>query len=107
MKTLLISLLAAAVLCLPAGAIELPDGLDAVVPQELLEDAMEEGLVARGAAYLWEMLRTSLSDALAASLRGAASLMLLALLCGLIEGTAAEAGESAAPDDSSKTETSE
>ena len=96
MKTLLISLLAAAVLCLPAGAIELPDGLDAVVPQELLEDAMEEGLVARGAAYLWEMLRTSLSDALAASLRGAASLMLLALLCGLIEGTAAEAGESAA-----------
>ena len=57
---------------------------------------MEEGLVARGAAYLWEMLRTSLSDALAASLRGAASLMLLALLCGLIEGTAAEAGESAA-----------
>ena len=96
MKILLISLLAAAVLCLPAGAIELPDGLDAVVPQELLEDAMEEGLVARGAAYLWEMLRTSLSDALAASLRGAASLMLLALLCGLIEGTAAEAGESAA-----------
>ena len=91
MKTLLISLLAAAVLCLPAGAIELPDGLDAVVPQELLEDAMEEGLVARGAAYLWEMLRTSLSDALAASLRGAASLMLLALLCGLIEGTAAAA----------------
>ena len=63
MKTLLISLLAAAVLCLPAGAIELPDGLDAVVPQELLEDAMEEGLVARGAAYLWEMLHTSLSDA--------------------------------------------
>ena len=69
MKTLLISLLAAAVLCLPAGAIELPDGLDAAVPQELLEDAMEEGLVARGAAYLWETLRTSFSDALAASLR--------------------------------------
>ena len=40
MKTLLISLLAAAVLCLPAGAIELPDGLDAVVPQELRKTAV-------------------------------------------------------------------
>lgn len=96
MKTLLIALLAAAALCLPAGAMELPDGLDAAVPQELLEGAREEGLVTRGAAYLWETLRSSLSDALAASLRGAVSLMLLALLCGLIEGTAEGAGESAA-----------
>ena len=84
-------------LCLPARAIELPDGLNGAVPDELLESAQEEGLMTRGAAYLWEMLRASLGGAVKSSLRAAVSLMLLALLCGLIEGTADGAGETAAP----------
>ena len=50
-------------LCLPARAIELPDGLNGAVPDELLESAQEEGLMTRGAAYLWEMLRASLGGA--------------------------------------------
>ena len=45
-------------LCLPARAIELPDGLNGAVPDELLESAQEEGLMTRGAAYLWETLFT-------------------------------------------------
>ena len=36
-------------LCLPARAIELPDGLNGAVPDELLESAQEEGLMTRGA----------------------------------------------------------
>lgn len=84
-------------LCLPARALDLPDGLDGAVPQELLDTAQEEGdLISRGAAYLWGCLTNALHTALAGSVRAAVLLMLLALLCGLIEGTAEPAGDMAA-----------
>ena len=83
-------------LCLPARALDLPDGLDGAVPQELLDTAQEEGdLISRGAAYLWGCLTNALHTALAGSVRAAVLLMLLALLCGLIEGTAEPAGDMA------------
>lgn len=94
MKRLLFLLLALLALCLPARALDIPAELDGAVPDELLEGAREEeGLLQRGAAYLWETLRGAVSRAAAASLRSAVSLMLLALLCGLIEGTSEGTGE--------------
>ena len=97
MKRLLFLLLALLALCLPARALDIPAELDGAVPDELLEGAREEeGLLQRGAAYLWETLRGAVSRAAAASLRSAVSLMLLALLCGLIEGTSEGTGETGA-----------
>lgn len=97
MKRLFWLLPALSVLCVSACAVELPEALSGAVPQELLDSAREgNGLLSRGAAYLWDGLACALHDALADSLRGAVSLMLLALLCGLVEGTAAGAGEPSA-----------
>lgn len=86
MKRLLCLLLALCALTVCAQAVELP--------QELLDGAREgDDLLSRGAQYLWDGLCGALRSALAASTRAAVALMLLALVCGLIEGTAAEAGE--------------
>ena len=97
MKRLLWLLLALSVLCVSVCAVELPEALNGAVPQELLDSAQAgDGLLSCGAAYLWDGLACALRDALADSLRGAVSLTLLALLCGLVEGTAARAGEPSA-----------
>ena len=97
MKKLLALLLTLAALTLPVSAMELPDALDGAVPGELLESAEAgDDLMVRGAAFLWEKLREALGEAAAASLRAAAALMLLALLCGLADGAAENAGETAA-----------
>mgnify|MGYP006907989385 CR=1 FL=1 len=86
MKRLLWLLLALSVLCISVCAVELPEALNGAVPQELLDSAQAgDGLLSCGAAYLWDGLACALRDALADSLRGAVSLMLLALLCGLVE----------------------
>ena len=96
MRKLLALLFALIALTLPASALDLPDGLDGAVPGELLESAEKgDDLMVRGAALLWETLRTALGEALASSLRAAVALMLLALLCGLADGTAEGAGETA------------
>lgn len=73
----------------------LPEGLDAVVPGELLElaDGQGENLVSEGARYLLKQMRLALRAALFPSLRAAASLLLLALLCGLAEGMGGSAGD--------------
>lgn len=94
MKRLLCLLLALCALTVCARAVELPQELDGALPQELLDGAREgDSLLSRGAQYLWDGLCGALHSALAASTRAAVALMLLALVCGLIEGTAAEAGE--------------
>ena len=96
MKKLLCLLFAAFLLCVSASALELPSGLDDVVPRELIDNA-ETGndLLLRGGQYLFSHFRAALQDAVANSLRGAMALMLLSLLCGLVESTAESAGESA------------
>lgn len=97
MKKLLCLLFAAFLLCVSASALELPSGLDDVVPRELIDNA-ETGndLLLRGGQYLFSHFRAALQDAVANSLRGAMTLMLLSLLCGLVEGTAESAGETPA-----------
>ena len=97
MKKLLCLLFAALLLCVSVSALELPSGLDDTVPRELLESAEAgDDLLVRGGQYLFSLFRTALQNAAANALRGAAALMLLALLCGLIEGTAEGAGETPA-----------
>lgn len=97
MKKLLCLLFAAFLLCVSASALELPSGLDGIVPRELIDNA-ETGndLLLRGGQYLFSRFRAALQDAVANSLRGAMALMLLSLLCGLIEGTVESAGETPA-----------
>ena len=97
MKKLLCLLFAAFLLCVSASALELPSGLDDVVPRELIDNA-ETGndLLLRGGQYLFSHFRAALQDAVANSLRGAMALMLLSLLCGLVESTAESAGETPA-----------
>ena len=97
MKKLLCLLFAAFLLCVSASALELPSGLDDVVPRELIDSA-EAGdeLLLRGGQYLFSHFRAALQDAVANSLRGAMALMLLSLLCGLVESTAESAGETPA-----------
>lgn len=93
MRRLFCLLMALCVLTVCAKAVELPQELDGALPQELLDSAREgEGLLSRGASYLWSELCSALRDAIAASTRAAVSLMLLSLLCGLIEGTAEGTG---------------
>ena len=94
MKKLLCLLFAAFLLCVSASALELPSGLDDIVPRELIDNA-ETGndLLLRGGQYLFSHFRAALQDAVANSLRGAMALMLLSLLCGLVESTAESAGE--------------
>ena len=94
MKKLLCLLFAAFLLCVSASALELPSGLDDVVPRELIDSAEAgDDLLLRGGQYLFSHFRAALQDAVVNSLRGAMALMLLSLLCGLIEGTAESAGE--------------
>ena len=97
MKRLLCLLFAVLLLCVSASALELPSGLDDVVPRELIDNA-ETGndLLLRGGQYLFSHFRAALQDAVANSLRGAMALMLLSLLCGLVESTAESAGETPA-----------
>ena len=94
MKKLLCLLFAALLLCVSASALELPSGLDDVVPRELIDNAESgDDLLLRGGQYLFSRFRSALQDAVANSLRGAMALMLLSLLCGLVESTAESAGE--------------
>ena len=97
MKKLLCLLFAAFLLCVSASALELPSGLDDVVPRELIDSAEAgDDLLLRGGQYLFSHFRAALQDAVANSLRGAMALMLLSLLCGLVESTAESAGETPA-----------
>ena len=97
MKKLLCLLFAALLLCVSASALELPSGLDDVVPRELIDNAETgDDLLLRGGQYLFSHFRAALQDAVANSLRGAMALMLLSLLCGLVESTAESAGETPA-----------
>ena len=97
MKRLPCFLFAALLLCVSASALELPSGLDNIVPRELIDNAEAgDDLLLRGGQYLFSHFRAALQDAVANSLRGAMALMLLSLLCGLIEGTAESAGETPA-----------
>ena len=94
MKRLLCLLFAAFLLCVSASALELPSGLDDVVPRELIDSAEAgDDLLLRGGQYLFSHFRAALQDAVANSLRGAMALMLLSILCGLVESTAESAGE--------------
>ena len=94
MKKLLCLLSAAFLLCVSASALELPSGLDDVVPRELIDSAESgDDLLLRGGQYLFSHFRAALQDAVANSLRGAMALMLLSILCGLVESTAESAGE--------------
>lgn len=93
-KKLLCLLFAAFLLCVSASALELPSGLDDVVPRELIDSAEAgDDLLLRGGQYLFSHFRAALQDAVANSLRGAMALMLLSILCGLVESTAESAGE--------------
>ena len=97
MKKLLCLLFAAFLLCVSASALELPSGLDDVVPRELIDSAEAgDDLLLRGGQYLFSHFRAALQDAVANSLRGAMAMMLLSLLCGLVESTAESAGETPA-----------
>ena len=94
MKRLPCFLFAALLLCVSASALELPSGLDDVVPRELIDNTEAgDDLLLRGGQYLFSHFRAALQDAVANSLRGAMALMLLSLLCGLVESTAESVGE--------------
>lgn len=97
MKKLLALLFALCTITTDAHALDLPDELEEAVPRELFSLAEGEGenLVTGGTSWLLERFRLALRDALFPSLRAAASLMLLALLCGLVEGAAGDTGDAA------------
>lgn len=77
-----------ALLAPSASALELPAELEGALPEELLEAAEEDALVMGGLSHLAGLLRAAVREMSASTLRGAVSLMLLALLCALVEGTA-------------------
>lgn len=89
MKRAVSFLLALWLLMPTAFALELPEALERELPRELLEAAEDGNLVMGGISYLGEILHAAVGEVIASSLRGAVSLMLLALLCGLIEGSGA------------------
>ena len=80
MKKLLCLLFAAFLLCVSASALELPSGLDDIVPRELIDSAEAgDDLLLRGGQYLFSHFRAALQDAVANSLRGAMALVVGAL----------------------------
>lgn len=83
-------------LTVSAQALELPEALTGALADELVEAAEEGELLEGGISYLAALLRDAARETLFDSLRGAVLLMLLALLCGLIEGTESETGGIAA-----------
>lgn len=90
-------LLAAAALLLTtaAYAYDLPALPDGVLPDALRESAERYGALDGGLAWLIEAARAAAIGAARESVRGAALLVLVAVLCGAAEGAASGAGETA------------
>ena len=66
------------------GELALPEALRAILPQELVRAAGKAKLLSEGGSFLRETAATALRDALNRSLHGAATLMLLGVLCGAL-----------------------
>ena len=96
MRKLLSLLLALFMLTTSAGAIEIPDSIHDFLPDELAQSVeREDSLLLGGWSYLCTTVRDALSDVLRSGVRSCALLMLLALLCGAVEGLADGAGADA------------
>lgn len=87
MKKMLFLLLALLMLTTSAYALEIPDSVREFLPRELVQSVeREDSLLAGGWAYLCDTVRSTLLGVLRSSVRSCAMLMLLALLCGAVEG---------------------
>lgn len=76
-----------------AGAVPIPEELSGVLPQGLAESAERYGILDGGMAWLSDAFRGAAADAARDSVRNAALLILVALICGAAEGIAESAGE--------------
>lgn len=77
-----------------ASALDVPREAEQGIPPELIESAeLHDSLLTGGAAYLGDLLRSSLSDIVRSGTRSAVLLMLLALFCGALDGLGSGAGE--------------
>lgn len=94
-KTAAWMLLALALLTTTAHASGASGEWTRALPEAVTRAAEGGGVLAEGAAWLWETARASLGAVLRASARSAALLALAALLCGAAEGLASGAGEAA------------
>lgn len=95
-RTLFMMLLALMLLTTAARAAALPEGLAEALPEGLAHAAEAGDVLAGGAAWLYETVRTSLGGIVRGAARSAVLLALTALVCGAAEGLAESAGETAA-----------
>lgn len=95
MRRALVTLLALLLLTTAARAAELPALPDGALPDALAEAAERHGALYGGVAWLLETARDEALALLRDSVRGAAALVLVALVCGAAEGAASGAGEAA------------
>lgn len=95
MRQSLFLFFAAFLLTTAAAALEVPEEIGQGIAPELIESVEQhDSLLAGGAAYLAELLRSALSQSVRSGVRSAAELMLLAVLCGALDGLGSSAGES-------------
>lgn len=86
-------LLAAVLLMTPVNALEVPEKVGQSVPPELIESVgQHDSLLTGGMSYLGELLRGSISDVVRSGAHSAVLLMLLALLCGALDGIGSGTG---------------
>lgn len=85
MRLLFLVCVAAACLSVPARALELPEELIDVLPQEAAELSDEQNILSKGIQQLWVKLLSTMREAVADSLHGAAAIALVVLLTGAAE----------------------
>ena len=95
MKRVIAFAAALLLLATAAYAAPLPVLPEGIVPDSLEESAQRHGVLDGGLAWALETVRAALGGAVRESARGAALLVLAALLCGAAEGAASGAGETA------------
>ena len=91
--------LALLVLAVPALAAELPADVENALPRDAgrLLDGVEQwdaGSLTDGVRSIWDHLQSDAADMLRRQTRSAASILLVVLLCGLVDGFRKSAGDS-------------
>lgn len=91
MRKLILTMLLTATLCMPCGAVNLPNEVSEYLPAGA-EEAVEAGLLTDAVHALWNDICAALNAVLRRGLRGAVRLALTLLLCGAAEGLCAAGG---------------